>query len=146
MSTSGSYENLLLVTDGSQFSEGAVREAIRLAKQSSCKMTALTVVEFNPEFASMAPDMEDKMESEAKKMIDAIRDRAQKEGVVCDSLVLKGAPPHEPIVEEAERIKADIIVMGRRGRTGIKRLLMGSVTSRVIGHSPVKVLVVPKDA
>lgn len=146
MSISGCFENPLLVTDGSQFSEGAVKEAIRIAKQCSGKMTALTVVEFNPEFAALAPDMENKMEVEAKEMIDRIKDRARDEGIECDSLVMTGENPHESIVEMAEKIKADIIVMGRRGRTGIKRLLMGSVTSRVIGHSPVKVLVVPKDA
>jgi nucleotide-binding universal stress UspA family protein len=146
MSITGSFENLLLVTDGSEFSEGAVREALRLAKQCAGKVTALNVVEFNPEFAALAPEAMDKMESDAKGMVDAIKDRAQKDGVSCDSMVLRSVNPHEQIVEEAGRLKADAIVMGRRGRTGIKRLLMGSVTARVIGHSPVKVLVVPKAA
>jgi len=46
------------------------------------------------------------------------------------------------IVAEARRVGADVIILGRRGRKGIKRLLMGSVTANVIGRSPCSVLVV----
>lgn len=58
----------------------------------------------------------------------------------------KGEEPYKFIdkfiVEDAEKKAVNIIVMGSHGRTGLKRLLMGSVTSRVIGHAPCSVLVV----
>ena len=60
--------------------------------------------------------------------------------------MLHSVSPFAAIVAEAEKIQADLIVMGRYGRTGLSRLLMGSVTARVIGHSPINVLVVPQGA
>jgi nucleotide-binding universal stress UspA family protein len=140
----GSFKNLLLVTDGSEFSEGAVKEAIRVAGASKAKLTALTVVEFNPEFEALAPDAVEKMETDARNYIDSVKVRAEKEGVSCEALVRRGVTPHEQIVEEAGKLNADAIVMGRRGRTGIMRLLMGSVTARVVGHAPGNVFVVPR--
>jgi nucleotide-binding universal stress UspA family protein len=137
---------LLLATDGSEFSEGAVREGIRLAKTCGAKVTALRVIEFNPEFEAMAPDAVEKMETGARNYVDSVKAGADKEGVACEALVRRGVTPHEQIVEEAQKLKTDMIVMGRRGRTGLKRLLMGSVTARVVGHSPVNVLVVPRAA
>jgi nucleotide-binding universal stress UspA family protein len=62
-----------------------------------------------------------------------------------DTLLVKGKPHesiHECIVEYSKEKDADIIVVGSHGRTGIKRLLMGSVAERVIGHAKCAVLVV----
>jgi nucleotide-binding universal stress UspA family protein len=132
--------NLLLATDGSEFSEEAVRESISLAKTSGSKVTALTVVEFNPEFDALAPDFIEKMESEAVAYINSIKERAEKEGVDCEALVERGIP-YEVILNKAKEKHADMILMGSHGRTGIERLLMGSVTERVIGHAECDVLV-----
>ncbi len=57
-----------------------------------------------------------------------------------------GIPAYTQILEAAEEVRPGVIIMGRRGRSGLERLLVGSVTARVIGHSPYKVLVVPRDA
>lgn len=132
--------NLLLATDGSDFSEEAVRESISLAKTSGSKLTALTVVEFNPEFEALAPGYIEKMESEAIAYINSIKERAEKEGVDCECLVERGTP-YEVILNKAKEKHADMILMGSHGRTGIERLLMGSVTERVIGHAECDVLV-----
>jgi nucleotide-binding universal stress UspA family protein len=50
--------------------------------------------------------------------------------------------PYEAIVDTAKQRQADLIIVGSHGRTGLKRLLMGSVTERVIGHAETAVLVV----
>ena len=55
--------------------------------------------------------------------------------------LLAGGAEH-PVADRAQKEKASLIVMGSHGRTGLKRLLMGSVTERVIGHAPCPVLVV----
>lgn len=146
MAEIGSFNNLLLASDGSEFSEGAVRESLKLAKECSAKLTVLTVVEINPEFESYAPGAMEKIEQDARSYAETVKEKADKEGLSCDILVRKSANPYEAIVEEAQKASVDVIVMGRRGRTGLKRLLMGSVTARVIGHSPVSVLVVPRAA
>jgi len=139
-------EKILLSTDGSEYSEGAIREAIKLAKKCSSKLTVLSVIDTNPEFDALAPQLMEKKEKEARQNLDAVQVRARQEGVDCDTIVHEGEEPYKYIVDEAIKRKSTMIVMGRRGRTGLKRLMMGSVTARVIGHAPCNVLVVPKAA
>jgi len=139
-------EKILLSTDGSEYSEGAIREAIRLAKKCSSRLTVISVIETNPEFDTLAPQLMEKMEKDAREKLVAVQARAKQEGVDCDIIVREGEDSYKAIVNEAVKNKSDMIVMGRRGRTGLKRLMMGSVTARVIGHAPGNVLVVPKDA
>lgn len=139
-------ERLLLCADGSEFSEGAVREAITLAKQCGSRLTALSVVEVNPEFEALAPQFIEKQEKEARQNLEKIADQAKKEGVDCAFTVFDGEDAYKVIADEAAKSKASLIIMGRRGRKGLKRLVMGSNTARVIGHAPCNVLVVPRAA
>ncbi len=139
-------EKLLLSTDGSEFSEGAVREAIKLAKISSSKLIAMTVIETNPEFEVFAPQIFEKEEKAARDLLENVKAMAAKEGVECGIIARHADSPFQAIIDEAEKNQVNMIVMGRRGRTGLKRLLMGSVTAKVIGHSPCDVLVVPRSA
>src|SRR3990172_5948391 len=139
-------ENLLLATDGSEFSEGAIREAIRLAKRCSSKLSAISVIETNPEYEPIAPQLLERSEKAAREHLEAVKARALKEGVACETSILEGQDSYNYISAEAAKGKASIIIMGRRGRTGLKRLAMGSTTARVIGHAPCNVLVVPSSA
>lgn len=139
-------EKLLLSTDGSEFSEGAVREAISLAKRCSSKLLAVSVVETNPEYEAIAPQLVEKAEKETRRILESIKERASKEGVDCDIIARQGEDVYQYITEEASKNKASMIIMGRRGRKGLKRMIMGSETARVIGHSPCSVLVVPRAA
>lgn len=139
-------ERLVLPIDGSEFSEGAVREAINLAKRCSSKLIAIAVIETNPEYETIAPQLIEKAEKEAREHLESVKARALKEGVDCEIIAHQGEEPYRYIVEEAEKNKADMIIMGRRGRRGLKRLMMGSVTARTIGHAQCNVLVVPRAA
>ncbi len=139
-------EKLLLPTDSSEFSEGAIREAITLAKACSSKLFAVSVIETNPEYETIAPQLVEKAEKEARQHLNAVKARASKEGVDCEIIARQGEEPYKYIVEEAAKNQVNMIIMGRRGRTGFKRLMMGSVTAKVIGHAPCNVLVVPRAA
>jgi len=139
-------ERLLLSTDGSEHSEGATREAIKLAKKCSSKLWVMSVAETNPEFEALAPQIAEKAGKTARELVEALQARAKKEGVDCAGIVHQGEDSYKYIVDEAVKNRISMIVMGRRGRTGLKRLMMGSVTSRVIGHAPCNVLVVPRAA
>lgn len=139
-------EKLLLATDGSLFSEGAIREAIRLAKKCSSKLSALSVIETNPEYAAIAPQLLEKAEKAAREHLESVKAQAKKEGVDCSTSILEGEDSYNYIAEEAAKNKIAMIILGRRGRTGLKRLAMGSTAARVIGHAPCNVLVVPKAA
>jgi nucleotide-binding universal stress UspA family protein len=139
-------EKLLLSTDGSEFSEGAVREAIKLSKICSSKLFVMSVIETNPEFEVFAPKIFEKEEKAARDLLENVKAIAAKEGVECGIVARHADSPFQAIIEEAEKNQVNMIVMGRHGRTGLRRLLMGSVTAKVIGHSPCNVLVVPKAA
>jgi len=139
-------ETLLLATDGSEFSEGAVGEAIKLAKKCSNRLTAISVIETNPELEAIAPQVTEKAEKSAREHLEAVQARAKKEDVECNIIIRTGEDSYKYIVDEAVKNKITMIVMGRRGRSGLKRLMIGSVTTRVIGHAPCNVLVVPKAA
>lgn len=139
-------EKLLLATDGSQFSEGAIREAIRLAKKCSSKLSAISVIETNPEYETIAPQLLEKSEKTAREHLEAVKALAKKDGVDCATGIIEGQDSYNYISEEAAKNKSSMIIMGRRGRTGLKRLAMGSTVARVIGHAPCNVLVVPRAA
>lgn len=139
-------ERLLLATESSEFSEGAIREAIRLAKRCGSKLTALSVIESNPEFGSEAPAILEKIEKEALAHLDGVKARAKQEAVACETVTYEGEDSYKYIVEEAVKQKSTMIIMGRRGKKSFRRLVMGSTTSWTIGHAPCSVLVVPRAA
>jgi nucleotide-binding universal stress UspA family protein len=137
------FGRLLLATDGSESAEAAIKEAITIASICSSRLFVMSVVQVNPEYETLAPQVVEKAESQTKRHLDSVKAMARKRGVVCQTIVHQGEEPFQFIIDEAIKEKADMIVMGSHGRTGLKRLMMGSVTARVIGHAPCKVLVVP---
>jgi nucleotide-binding universal stress UspA family protein len=142
----GKLEKLLLATDRSEYSEGAVREAISFAKTCSSRLTVLSVLETNPEYETIGSKFFEQEEKEALQHLESIKARAAKEGVNCDTTLLEGEGPANSIIDFATEKKVDMIIVGRRGRKGLAKLLIGEVASKVIGHAPCKVLVVPRAA
>ena len=139
-------EKLLVATDGSVFSKSAVREAVNLAKICSGKLYVVSVVKTNLEYESIVPQIVEKEEDKMRQHLESVKDRASKEGVDCEIISHRSEEPYQDIVDEAEKNQADMVIMGTHGRTGLKRLMMGSVTAKVIGHATCNVLVVPLDA
>lgn len=135
---------ILLATDGSSYSENAMKEAMNIAKACNTKLYATSVVEVNPEYEALAPKAVERAEKEAREFLDAVEDCAKREGITSETFVGRGLDAAEAIIEKAEELKADMIVMGKHGRKkGLKKLLIGSSTSKVIGYASCKVLVVP---
>lgn len=142
----GKAGTLLLATDGSEYSQGAIREAISFAKKCSSKLYAMSVVEVITDYEAFSPQkIEDAMEAGVKNHLESVKTRATNEGVDCETIIAYGEP-HQSIVDEAAKRNAGIIIIGRRGTKGLKKLLVGEVAAKVIGHAPCKVLVVPKAA
>jgi hypothetical protein len=137
---------LMVATDGSEYSESAIKEAINLAKICSSKLFAVSIITTNLEFPTVVPQVVEKEEKEAREHLESIKSRAAKEGIDCEIIVHRSEEPFQDIVNDAARNKVDMIIIGTHGKTGLKRLMMGSVTAKVIGHAPCKVMVIPKDA
>jgi nucleotide-binding universal stress UspA family protein len=136
--------NLLVCADGSPASQGAVEAAFVLARRRPCRIRCLQVLECNLAFASQAIDSIPDWEQEARHGLQAMLFRAGAQGLETEVLVRQGESAPRAILAEAEKDQPDLIVMGRRGRSELTGLFMGSVTARVIGLSPVNVLVVPR--
>jgi len=137
-------EKLLVCTDGSADSQGAMIGTLALAQSCGSKVYILQVLEFNPEFEAQAPEVVAQWEARIHKYLEACRAEAEKADVPLETRVRRSEAAYVAIVEEAQKIQPDMIIMGRRGRGRIFRLMMGNVTARVIGYSPFNVLVVPK--
>lgn len=104
------------------------------------------MLEFNPGFASQAIDYIQEWEWEAWEGLKPLLTQATASELEGEALVRRGEAAYRVILEETEKRRPDLIVMGRRGHTGVSRLLLGSSTARVIGLSPVNLLVVPRTA
>jgi hypothetical protein len=137
-------KKILLAVDASEFSEGAVREALNLARVTGGELLVLSVAEINPELLAHSPEISEALEQKTVSTLKEVSARAEKESVKCETIFHEGEEPYRFIVEEAGKRGADVIVMGRRGRRGLMKLMMGSVTALVIGHSPCNVFVVPR--
>jgi nucleotide-binding universal stress UspA family protein len=136
-------EKLLVCTDGSENSRAALAAALRLAKLGRVQVYLLQVVQIIPQFEVAAPDLMARISEEARTELAATAAEVKKSGVAVEARLAHSVSVFSAIIKEAEAIQPDLILMGRYGHTGLARLLVGSVTARVIGHSPCNVLVVP---
>ncbi len=137
-------ERLLVCTDGSADSQGAVAGALALAQACASKVYLLRVLEFNPEFEAQAPELVARQEGEVHAYLEGLAAEAARLDILLETRVRRSEAAYEAIVTEAEKIEPELIIMGRRGRGRLFRLMMGNVTARVIGDSPFNVLVVPQ--
>ena len=145
------YSHLLVPSDGSELSTKAVQEAVKLARSCGARITFLHAQPNVPLPVMGMGEMLDAVTMEA--LMDAIRrdaDRLLDEaaslaaaaGVSADCERVPSDLPHRVIVEAAERLGCDLIVMGCHGRRGLQGLLLGSETQRVLLQAPCPVLVV----
>jgi nucleotide-binding universal stress UspA family protein len=135
------WKKILLATDGSKHSSNATEKAIDFAKSYGGTLTAISVVDVPAELYAEAPVLVDELVEKAKGYAENVKNMAKATGVEVKTQVREGES-HEAVIKLARDESADLIVMGSHGRTGLKRLLMGSVTEKVIGHAPCPVLVV----
>ncbi len=138
------FKHILVATDGSKFSEAAVCYAIRLAKENGAKITIIHVANVHGYVEVLWHDMKKRYREEGEKVLRDVQEHCNLEGVEADTLLEEGVP-YLKIVEAAKKLHCDLIVLGSHGHSGLEKILLGSVAERVIGISPVPVMVVPPD-
>jgi nucleotide-binding universal stress UspA family protein len=119
----------------------AAARALDLAQAYDSKLTVLSVVDFPTRLSGQSQKLVDGIHQAHRKLVVDVTKPALAAQVQAEGIVREGKP-YQVIADTARDQKAGLIVMGSHGRTGLKRLLMGSVTERVIGHAPCPVLVV----
>ena len=140
------WDRLMVCTDGSAEGQNAVAVTLELAQACASQVFVVQVLEVVPEFQAVVPDLRATLEREVQRNMEAIKAAAAKLGVPLEALTPVSQLPHAAIVAAAEKHAPDLVILGRCGKTALARLLMGNVTARVIGHSPVNVLVIPRGA
>lgn len=123
-------DRLLLVTDGSVFSDGAIREGLAFAKRCSSKVYVISVLETNPEYATIGSSVFEKEEAEMRQHLKAVKTKAVEAGLRCETIFHLGAEPYRMIVDEAVERNIDMIVLGWRGRKGLAKILLEDTAAR----------------
>ncbi len=147
LSPVGRFEKILLATEGSHYSTGAERVAIAMCAKAGAHLYAMTAVfGGKTEGGFMGPLADKEVAGGAAQHLDDIEKRAAEAGVACTKLLQEGDDPYKVIVQTSRDTVSDVVVMGRRGRRGLARLMLGDATAKVIGHAPCSVLVVPEQS
>lgn len=142
-----SYSKILIAVDNSLYAINAAKKGLALAQQLQSAVGFVFVIDRDLEAMNggLFPNHQNSMVllmKEAKKNIKKI---AEKYAEINDVqyFTIEGTPQKE-IISKAIQWKADIIVLGTHGRTGLEHLLLGSVAEYIMRHSPIPVMVVPK--
>ena len=135
------YDTILVPTDGSAGAEAAARHALDLASAFESTVVVLSVVDDGAVSSGIA-DVDPQiaaLERAAREAIETVERLAEGSDRPIETAIERGRP-HEAIRAFAEREGVDLISMGTHGRTGLDRLLLGSVAERVVRTSPAPVL------
>jgi nucleotide-binding universal stress UspA family protein len=145
------FKKILIPTDGSALSAQAANAGITFARQIGAEVVALNVTQpfaatigFDGMAAAYAitdEDYEKASAEQADKYLKAILDRASTGGVKAEFRAVSNFNVADGIVQAAQESKCDLIFMGSHGRSGLSRLLLGSVTNKVLSLATVAVLV-----
>ena len=136
-------------TDFSRASTAALQRAVTMAKADRAQLIVVHVMT-PPSLAlpgdgyispSLYEDLEASARAEAQKRLNAIVAGARKAGARAAGLLLEGMP-HERVTRAARARKADLLVIGTHGRTGLAKFFLGSVATRLVASAPCPVLTV----
>ena len=144
------YKRILVPVDGSPTSNAGLREAIGLAKEAGARLQLIhvvdqhTVVMMGVESAYYIDEMMQSMRKAGQRLLNRAVAQATKAGVQASAVLLETltGPAADPIVRQAKKWSADLIVLGTHGRRGVRRLLMGSDAEQVVRNAPAPVMLV----
>jgi nucleotide-binding universal stress UspA family protein len=142
-------QKIMIATDGSDASKKAAMIGIDIAHRANGSITAVYVMEILrlthlPGYATM-PGLKEKvielMQDEGQQATQFIEDHAQIMKVPCHKIVAQGNPSVE-LLKISQELGMDLLIMGSLGRTGVEKILLGSVAESVVLQSPIPVLLV----
>jgi nucleotide-binding universal stress UspA family protein len=139
------YERIIIPTDGSEPSKEAVKQGLELAKATGVKVLALYVMDTTA-FAAIPPDslttdIYSLLNKAAHETVNYVVREGKRIGVYVETKIVEGVPS-EQIIENSG--PNDLIVLGTKGRTGLEKILLGSVAENVVHHASCPVMVVRK--
>ena len=144
------FKHILIPTDGSGVAAKAIRAGVQLAKEMGARVTGFYAEEPRPlhlHNAGYAVEREllkefDRRSREfAERCVAEVGRAAKAAGVPFECVVVKSQRPDQAIIDAAKARKCDAIFMASHGHRGLARLVLGSVTNKVLTHSKIPVLV-----
>lgn len=142
------FNHILVPVDGSATAQLAVAKAIGLAKAFGSRVTAIFVIDPYPftgvgtDFAYGQAEYLSAATAEANIAIKAVKAAFEEVGLTVETAIVEAHAAWRGIVQAAESGEADLIVMGSHGRSGLEKLVLGSVAQAVLSHTKLPVLVV----
>ncbi|MEJ2182955.1 MAG: universal stress protein [Nitrospirota bacterium] len=137
-------KKILVAHDGSKLSDKALKRAVEIAVAMSSSLTVLSVI---PElYLTELSDIDrgrivEALTEETKTAMEKVRISLASKPVEAKTIIRQG-PAAEKILETAQKMKVDLLVVGSHGRHGARKFLLGSVSSKVVDHATCPVLVV----
>ena len=139
------YRHILIPTDGSELAEHGVEHGLALAKSLAAKVSVIFVVEpfseLTGRFLEAVATYAQLRREQAASVLNRVANAAKEAGVSCETIQVENEQPHLGIIAAAEEKGCDLVVMSSHGRSGLSKLLVGSVTNKVLAHAKTPVLV-----
>ena len=145
------FKHILIAIDGSELAQKAETVGLTLAAALNARVTAVTATKPWDALSISAlaerglpnpvADYDEVAAASANRILWGVTETAKKIGVVCTTLHAKDKYPAEAILETAKKRGCDLIVMASHGRAGIAAVVLGSVTTKVLTHTKIPVLV-----
>jgi nucleotide-binding universal stress UspA family protein len=136
---------ILAALDQSNYATLVLKKAMEIAAKEGAELTALTISNApftNLYLGELSGEFLDKIRKGVEESVQRIKEQAKAAKV--EVVVQESPSPAEAIVEYAEKHGIDLIVIGNKGAGAVERFLIGSVSSKVVSHSPCSVMVVKK--
>jgi nucleotide-binding universal stress UspA family protein len=144
------FKRILVPLDGSSTASRGFDQGLGLARSHGSRLFLLHVVDehvliqHSDGMAQLTEQYLESMRESGEKVLAAAQAKAARRGVDCRTVMIENIARSvaDIIVEQAKKLRADVIVMGTHGRRGVKRLVLGSDAEGVVRTSPVPVLLV----
>src|SRR5262245_46700829 len=139
------YRHILIPTDGSEQAGHGVAHGLALAKSVGARVSVIFVVEpfseLTGRFMEAVARYAELRREQATSELDRVAKAAKEAGVSCETIQVENGQPDQAIIAAAEDKGCDLIVISSHGRSGISKLLIGSVTNKVLTRAKTPVLV-----
>jgi nucleotide-binding universal stress UspA family protein len=129
------FERIMIPTDGSKFAARSEDIAMEIAKKFNSTVIAVHIIDEKLIYPFEV------LEDEGKSILKKVRDRAEKEDLAIEDVLIVGSPIHD-MAKIVKKTKSDLVVIGTHGKTGLEKLILGSVAENALKTVQVPLLLV----